>query len=309
MTQMRKRSKSVDSQTEASLPGESAVRMLEESKIGIVGANRPGLDVPALDGNERDNSALTSEFFSAGQRSWVLDRKMLLSFGGMEEFHATEEFRSIRNQLYRRREERDLKSLLIASAVPKEGRSFVAVNLAQVLALQADCRVLLIDGDLRNPGLHEAFGTSRHPGLSEYLVRECDELDGIQAGSIENLFFLPSGGPTASPSELAASGRLKTLLKNVRSLFDWVIVDSSPAAVLDPSLFAHQCDGVLMVVRANSTPFDVARKARMKFGSESVVGVVLNRIVERVPVQNQQAQNREEPAREIARVQELLAEE
>ena len=99
----------------------------------------------------------------------------------------------------------------------------------------------------------------------------------MQRGPVENLFFIPSGRQISNPAELVANGRLKLLLQRVEPLFDWIIVDSPPAVpVSDASLLAKACDGVLMVVRCNATPFDMARRARQEFPDQALVGVVLN---------------------------------
>jgi Mrp family chromosome partitioning ATPase len=96
---------------------------------------------------------------------------------------------------------------------------------------------------------------------------------------MENLFFIPSGRTVSNPAELVANGRLKFLLNRIEPLFDWIIIDSPPAVpVSDASLLANYCDGVLMVVRSNATPFDIARKARQEFREKHLVGVVLNGI-------------------------------
>jgi protein-tyrosine kinase len=210
-------------------------------------------------------------------RDWALDSSILLSFRSDVPVKGAEEFRALRSRLYQAREKTPFKSVLIASAVPGEGRSFVAANLARVLALQPGCRVLLIDGDLRTSRLHSIFGTSASPGLSEYLSSEVDELDVIQRGSSDNLFLIPCGGSMSGQTELIANARFKLLLERVGPAFDWVVVDSTAAIpVSDASLMASWCDGVLMVVRANSTPFDVVRKACHRFREESLVGVLLN---------------------------------
>ena len=99
----------------------------------------------------------------------------------------------------------------------------------------------------------------------------------MQRGSLENLFFIPSGAGVGEPAELVGNGRLRLLLQRVEALFDWIIVDSPPAVpVSDASVLAKACDGVLMVVRSNSTPFDMARKAREQFPEQALIGVVLN---------------------------------
>src|SRR2546429_4412522 len=181
--------------------------------------------------------------------------------------------------VYQMREKQSLKKVLVTSSLPKEGKSFVAANLAQVMVRQQGRRALLIDGDLRGPRLHQVLGTASSPGLSEYLLGEVDEFGAIQRGPMDNLFFIPSGRTVSSPAELVANGRLKFLLTRVEPLFDWIIIDSPPAVpVSDASLLANYCDGVLIVVRSNATPFDIARKARQEFRDTSLVGVVLNGI-------------------------------
>jgi capsular exopolysaccharide synthesis family protein len=137
--------------------------------------------------------------------------------------------------------------------------------------------VLLIDADLRGPRLHMMLGTTNAPGLSDYLQGGNDEFSIMQRGPMENLFFIPSGQQISDPSELVANGRLKFLLQRVEAMFDWIIIDSPPAVpVSDASVLAKACDGVLMVVRSNATPVDMARRAREEFPDQALVGVVLN---------------------------------
>ena len=105
----------------------------------------------------------------------------------------TEEFRTLRSRLYHLREKMPLKTVLVTSALPKEGKSFTATNLAQVMVRQQGRRVLLIDADLRAPRLHRMLGTTSDPGLSDYLQGKSDEFSIMQRGPLENLFFIPSG--------------------------------------------------------------------------------------------------------------------
>ncbi len=211
------------------------------------------------------------------QMPWTPDEKTMLFFNGNDSARGTEEFRTLRSRLYHTREKMALKKILVASALPKEGKSFTAANLAQVMVRQHGRRALLIDADLRGPRLHMMLGTTASPGLSDYLQGATDEFSIMQRGGMENLFFIPSGQQISDPSELVANGRLKLLLQRVEALFDWIIVDSPPAVpVSDASVLAKACDGVLMVVRSNATPVDMARRARMEFPDQALVGVVLN---------------------------------
>jgi protein-tyrosine kinase len=211
------------------------------------------------------------------QTEWSPDPRTMLFFQEDDSRLGAEEFRTLRSRLYQIREKLPLKRLLVTSALPKEGKSFVAANLAQVLVRQHGRRVLIMDADLRNPGLHRHLGASQSPGLAEYLLGECDELSALQRGPMENLFFMPAGRVVPSAPELLANGRLKMFLQRVEPLFDWIIVDSSPVIpVSDATLVAGACDGILMVVRSNVTPADLARRAREEFPDKLLLGVVLN---------------------------------
>jgi protein-tyrosine kinase len=209
--------------------------------------------------------------------SWNPDQRTMLFFNGDEGARGTEEFRTLRSRLYHTREKMPLKKILVTSALPKEGKSFTAANLAQVLVRQHGRRVLLVDADLRAPRLHMMLGTKSSPGLSDYLQAGSDEISIMQRGPMESLFFIPCGAEISDPSELVANGRLPLLLQRVEALFDWIIIDSPPAVpVSDASVLAKACDGVLMVVRSNATPVDMARRARQEFPDQALVGVVLN---------------------------------
>ncbi len=208
---------------------------------------------------------------------WQPDQKAMLFFNGNESGRGTEEFRTLRSRLYHLRENMTLKKVLVTSALPKEGKSFTSANLAQVLVRQHGRRVLLIDADLRAPRLHLMLGTAPAPGLAEYLQGTSDEFSIMQRGSMENLFFIPSGDQISDAAEMVANGKLKILLQRVEPLFDWIIIDSPPAVpVSDAGVLAKACDGVVMVVRSNATPIDMARRAREEFPDQALVGVVLN---------------------------------
>jgi capsular exopolysaccharide synthesis family protein len=208
---------------------------------------------------------------------WKPDAKTMLFFNGDDNARGTEQFRTLRSRLYHAREKMTLKKILVTSALPKEGKSFTCANLAQVLVRQHGRRVLLIDADLRGPRLHTMLGTAASPGLSDYLQGRNDEFSIMQRGQMENLFLIPSGEQISDPAELVANGRLKFLLQRVDALFDWIIIDSPPAVpVSDASVLAKACDGVVMVVRSDVTPVDMARRARDEFRDQTLVGIVLN---------------------------------
>ncbi len=194
---------------------------------------------------------------------------------------AAEQFRTLRSRLYQLQSNQKIRTLLVTSSVPREGKTFVANNLAQAIVCQPDHRVLLIDADLRCSRLHVPLGAPSSPGLTDYLSGKMDEMAVIQQGPDGNLCFIPGGSCVKNPSELLSNGRIRKLLARLAPVFDWVILDSPPCLpVADASVLADMCDGVLFVVRAGSTPTEVAQKARQELRGGTVAGVVLNAVEE-----------------------------
>jgi protein-tyrosine kinase len=188
-----------------------------------------------------------------------------------------EQFRTLRSRLYQIRDKQPLRSILVTSSLPGEGKTFVANNLAHALARQQNCRVLLIDADLRRPDLHPGFGAPSSPGLAEYLKGEIPETTVIQRGLPEYLCFIAGGSKPQNPAELIANGRLKSLLQTIGPVFDWVILDSPPTLpVSDALMLAELCDGVLTVIRAAQTSFDSAQKSCQQLREKNLLGVALN---------------------------------
>src|SRR5437016_3670059 len=188
-----------------------------------------------------------------------------------------EQFRTLRSRLYRLREKSPIRTLLVTSTLPGEGKTFVALNLALAIARQHERRALLIDGDLRASRLHVRMGAPSTPGLSEYLRGEADEFSIIQANSKDDLFFIPAGKSVLNPAELLADNRLKVLIDRMAPVFDWIIVDAPPVhPVSDATVLAGLCDGVIVVVRAKSTAYELVQTTLQEFRGKNLLGVVLN---------------------------------
>lgn len=190
---------------------------------------------------------------------------------------AAEQFRTLRSRLYQIRSAQPIRTLLITSSLPAEGKTFVASNLGQAIARQPDRRALVIDADIRCARLHVSLGAPSAPGLTDYLRGEIDELGVIQHGQEGNFCIIPGGNDVTDPSELLSNGRLKKLLDRVAPVFDWVILDSPPCLpIADAAILAGQCDAALLVVRAGVTPSEIAQKACNELQGKNLVGVVLN---------------------------------
>ncbi len=202
--------------------------------------------------------------------------------------HAAEQFRSLRSRLYEYRGFETLKTVLVSSGLPEEGKSFVAANLALSLARYKSSQVLLIDGDLRRSSLHHLFGCAHEPGLAEYLAGHAPVSEILQKAELKgedqalreallNLTFLPGGKGGDSVFDLSGNKRFETLLRQVEPHFDWIVIDSSPVnLVADAVNLAATCDGVLLVAKHGVTRYETLQQAQSEFKSAKVLGVVLN---------------------------------
>lgn len=224
---------------------------------------------------------------SVATRAWkpVIDSIPCL----LERGAAVEQFRGLRSKLTQARQEAAVKTVLVTSGMPSEGKSFVTLNLAVSLAREGVNRVLLIDGDLRRPTLHTILGAPNETGLSEYLSgavdinailqnNATDEENGNQYTHIfDNLSFIPSGASSEVSSELMANSRLEALLAALAPHYDWILIDSPPVlAVTDAVDMARACDGVLLVAREARTPYQVVQRAQAALRQSRILGVVLN---------------------------------
>ena len=266
------------SQSPASSP-QTFVDVTEEISRSAQTGN--GLDTAPKNGSAKAGKQPFARFEQLLKRcahpKWTLDPRMSV-FGGTDSKKiGAEPFRTLRSRLSQIAGTHVLKRIVITSSVPAEGKTFVAANLAQSIIRQPDRRVLLIDADLRASRLHVALGAPSTPGLTDYLRGEVDEYAIIQSSPDEKLCFIPGGNEVSNPSELLLSDRMRHLLDVVTPMFDFVILDSPPATpVHDPSVLADLCDGVLFVVRAGVTDFEVAEKAVAEFREKNLLGVVLN---------------------------------
>lgn len=209
-----------------------------------------------------------------------------------------EQFRSLRARLYELREQRSLKTVLVTSGLPQEGKSFVATNLALSLARNKTGRVLLIDGDMRRYTLHQLLGCESEPGLADYLAGRSSIEEILQrnanngsvspAGngtgpgtpaSMPPLAFIAGGNGGDRAADLSNNNRFEELIATLGPQFDWIIVDSSPVLpVSDAVNLSRACDGVLIVARSGVTQFEDAQRTQAELKSANLLGVVLNAV-------------------------------
>lgn len=228
------------------------------------------------------------------RRPWnpSYERLPALERGGV----GVEQFRSLRSRIQEFRDLRSLKTVLVSSGLPQEGKSFIAVNLAINLARHKSSKVLLIDGDMRCSSLHHYLGSEFHPGLPDYLsgkatlqevmqmAEESKDRDPAMTAVLNNIAFIPGGDGGDQAADLSASKKFDELLTTMAPYFDWIIVDSPPVLLVSDAVnLARACDAVLLVARSGVTTFPVAQRAQQELKASNILGFVLN-AVEKPPM-------------------------
>jgi succinoglycan biosynthesis transport protein ExoP len=192
---------------------------------------------------------------------------------------AADRFRLLRmrmNELWTRS---NLRRLLITSALPQDGKSTVALNLATALGEYGKKSVVLVDADLHRSSLTTLLNLPPRPGLSECLTSGLDPLQAARRLEPLGWSFLSAGSVTGNPTELLGGEAFAQVVQRLGSRYDWILFDSSPVVGLtDTLLVARQVDATLLVARAGSTPGQAIEEAVTRIGRTNLVGVVLNAI-------------------------------
>jgi capsular exopolysaccharide synthesis family protein len=190
-----------------------------------------------------------------------------------------EAFRTLRTNLEFAGVDQPLKSLLVVSVHPGEGKSTIASNLSITLA-QGGKRVLLVDADLRRPRIHHVFDLTNRAGLSDLFRDSNSILDVTRVWKDSSLNIITSGSIPPNPADLLASKKMETILASAEQTADLIVVDAPPFLVADASILASRVDGILLVIRPGKTPMDAALSTleQIKRAGGRIVGVVMNRI-------------------------------
>jgi protein-tyrosine kinase len=270
----------------ADLPSQAAVAEAEYEPL-------PGLPEakPFSEPSSSSSSMLSDAAFDASKvirRPWMPSLIQLPAL--LDRGPAVEQFRSLRSRIYELRDISPLKSILVSSGLPQEGKSFISTNLALSLARHKNSKVLLIDGDMRRYTVHQLLGCESQPGLADYLagkaraeevMQQAESTDAGAAGHapLPNLTFIAGGNGGDKAADLSGNPRFGELIKFAKPHFDWIIVDSSPVIpVSDAVNLARWCDGVLLVARGGVTKFPVAQRAQSELKASNILGFVLNAV-------------------------------
>jgi capsular exopolysaccharide synthesis family protein len=189
-----------------------------------------------------------------------------------------EQFRRLAAVLHKSQATDGTKIVMVTSAAPSDGKTMTAINLALALSESYKRRVLLIDADLRRPSIGDSLGIRRSAGLSEALKARLDQKLSLVPVT-PMLSLLPAGRPDPDPMGALTSDRLRRILEEAASRFDWIVLDAPPVGLLpDANLLAEEVDRALLVVRAGRTQFPMIQKAIELIGRQRLLGVVLNAV-------------------------------
>jgi capsular exopolysaccharide synthesis family protein len=190
---------------------------------------------------------------------------------------ASEQFRLLATRLQQLQQSRKFKSVLLTSALAGEGKSLIIANLAVSLAQGGQQRVLVVDADLRKPGLSSIVEVEGRPGLREWHQNSRPISDFICRIADNNIWVLPAGQTIVDPLELLKSSRIAEILTTLTAMFDWVLIDSPPLLPLaDAEIISRICDGTMIVVRREKSPKSALKQALERVPPSKMTGLLLN---------------------------------
>ncbi|MFJ7950619.1 CpsD/CapB family tyrosine-protein kinase [Lysinibacillus sp. NPDC096418] len=190
----------------------------------------------------------------------------------------SEQFRTIRTNITFSMPDKAIKTILVTSATPGEGKSTNAANLGVVFA-QEGKRIVIVDADLRKPTMHYTFLLQNARGLSNLLTRQFTISEAVNSTDIPNLFVLTSGPIPPNPAELLSSNVMGAVIEELKKEFDIIIFDAPPLlSVTDAQILSNKCDGTLLIVNSGVVENESVKKAKssLEASKANILGVVLN---------------------------------
>jgi protein-tyrosine kinase len=258
------------------------IRLKEAVPPSLPEERRVRIEVPTNGAPSDQRSLLRNVDRPAGSASSAADPRYNGKLIVNDELSVSvkEQFRSLATTIYHSGQQAGMRVLLVCSALPGEGKTLISSNLAQTLSTSLDLRVLLVDIDLRRPSLHSVFGLEAAPGLAESLEGNfASPVPAVQVSP--RLSVVVAGRPPHDSMKVVAGSAMQRLLRQARSEYDWVILDSPPLGlVADAALLAALADKVLLVVKADETPYPAVLDTLKSLGPDRVLGIVLNQAEE-----------------------------
>ena len=266
-------------------PGEERVVPTSASPVPVI-ASTPEVELAVSDAAAPAGPAAPAAPSGSELLAPAADSQMILSeklIAGSRDSATVEQYRRLAARLYLAQAERPMSVVMVTSALPGEGKTLTAANLALTLSESYRRQVLLVDADLRRPCLHELFRLPNVTGLNDGLRSDSDRKVPV-IRLTDHLTVLTAGRPESDPMSALSSDRMRRVLEEAGSTFEWVIIDTPPVGLLsDARLMTSVVDTVLLVVQAGKTPIQAIQSAIAAIGRDRILGVVLNRADQKMP--------------------------
>ena len=273
---MSKLKKALEKAKEAREAGNATIKEQEVAGAEIsVQPEKTMGEIPAIPPAAKRSPAQTRVV--ATNREILKKHKII---AGLEPDAFSDHVRIMRTRILNLLQEKGGNSLLITSALPGEGKTLTAINLAISISHEINRTTLLVDADLRSPMIHNYFGIPAGKGLSDYLRGKASIPELLVNPGIEKLTILPGGSPIPNSSELLGAPKMETLVAEMKKRYPdrFLIFDSSSLLITaDPLVFSRYIDGILLVVEAEKTPKDAIEKAKEMLKDKPVLGTVFNK--------------------------------
>ncbi|MGL5693390.1 MAG: CpsD/CapB family tyrosine-protein kinase [Peptostreptococcaceae bacterium] len=194
--------------------------------------------------------------------------------------HIAEAYRILRTNIEFSNVDEDIKTILVTSAQQNEGKSTVVANLAATFASLENKKVLVMDGDLRNPTAHKMFDVSNLSGLTDVLTGQKEVEKCIEKTKVKNLDILKVGKIPPNPSEMLQSKKMQNFMEVLKQHYDYIFIDSPPVGIVtDASILSQYADGTILLVGSKETEIEAAKmaKERLEKVNAKILGAILNK--------------------------------
>ncbi|WP_350345133.1 CpsD/CapB family tyrosine-protein kinase [Proteinivorax tanatarense] len=192
----------------------------------------------------------------------------------------SEAYRTLRTNIQFSSLDKPVRTIMVTSSGPGEGKTTTSVNLATALA-QTEEKVVIVDADLRKPRIHKIFKAINSSGVTNILVNDLDYKKDVIVTEVDNLDLITAGTTPPNPSEILSSQKMKNFIRQLKEDYDYVIIDTPPSAIVtDAAILSQNADGVLLVCASGQVAIDGAQKAKelLTNVNANILGVVLNKI-------------------------------
>ncbi|CEO09898.1 CPSC/CAPB subfamily ATPase [[Clostridium] sordellii] len=195
----------------------------------------------------------------------------------------SEAYRTIRTNVEFSNLDKEIKTIVVTSSQQNEGKSTVIANLAVSFAGMEDKKVLVLEGDLRNPTVHRMFNVSNAHGITEILTGQKSFEECVHTTEVKGLYVITCGKIPPNPSEMLASRRMKTFIESLKDYYDYIFIDAPPIGIItDAGIISTYTDGTMLVVASKEVDIDMVKiaKDRLEKVNANILGIVLNKFEE-----------------------------